>query len=545
MSLLARAETVARAVRDAAGATSVEVVLHRPEVSLGVPVLEVEVRIERPLPSAAAPTPVVPAATPEPAPAPAPSPSRSGTDFDAVLDGRGGAASVVPGTLAGITGGALSAGSAGGAPAAPAVAASAARTPDQGATVRTPHPGAADEPEDLGPEDLEPDDGAPEDVGPEAAEPAGDDGDDAVDDAQPDGGWGVTSSTAAAAPDVVQEHPSEHVADEPVHVEPEPDESRADGAADERPLVEPDLVPLGATLVAGGGGVPVSPGEPASEPEPPANATDGDDEPDGADAAAAAPAPAVAPQPRRPSAEAPLPARLVLSSRGDAARADLAGALRELRAAAGLDVGDVSPLARTSTAGGDLHSAVVAVTTTLGPRELTSFLEGLRAVRDGVDAEILTVGDLVGVHDDVELPCREPPRARPCSSRGRTSTRRRSCRAWAAAPSSCSPRPRPTARPCAGSPSTGSSDGAGGADLMDRTRPSTLAVLAVVAGCVTVLAVRWADRAGWLVPAAPSRSCCCSPSPRWCSSSADACGASSPGARRWTPWPPPASRRWR
>ncbi|WP_146197099.1 hypothetical protein [Serinibacter arcticus] len=403
-SLLARAEGVAGAVRDAVDVDAVEVTLHRPEASLGVPVLDVEVSIRRPRrvvaheggAVAAAATPSV-SATPVEAPAPVSAP-------------------VVP--------------------SAPAPVA-----------VPTPVPVA---PVPLAPVpvvelDADDDTSHPEadalEAEPAAVEPVEDRGDRAEHDAAPDfdslvsgrgvaqhhvpgtlagitGGAlgagalaaGATAASAAPASPVPVLAPSGATAGssdlepevgslrEAAAVEPAPADELA--PADE-PEIEPEIdqADLGTT-------VRTLPPEIADELAPAPAAEPGPDpEPEPGPASDLVPPTALqAVQSRRPSVDAPLPARLVLSGRGGAAQTELAGTVRALGAAAGIEVTGVSPLARTTTRGGDLHSAVVTVRTTLGPGDLAEAITLASASRSGVEVEILTVGDLVGVHDGVELP---------------------------------------------------------------------------------------------------------------------------------------------
>lgn len=420
-TLLPRAEGVAQAVRDAVDVTSVEVTLHRPEVGLGVPVLDVELTIVRPraVPAgsgAGAPVDADVFAQAVPAPGPAvddaqpfepaaedPSDadhtarhaSRAGGPFDDVLTGRGVAAPHASGTLAGITGGALAAGglgavggaAAGGAASSPAAPGASGvlgapsavdLEPDPSATtVRTPHPAVGD------------------DV----------DGDDADrDDTDPDDDVRATAAEAGLAPDP----DAEHVFQAPTAIEPEV-EPESDSDSDsglEFDLAEHDDVePAPASAVA----------EPVPDPSAATALAAAVEEDDAVartsvgwggpgDDAHATTLPPTAMQARRPSADAPLPALVVLSGRGASAQNELAGAVRAIGTAAGLDVTGVSPLARTTTGAGDLHTAVVAVRTTLGPGDLAQALSAVSSSRPSIEAEILAVGDLVGVHDDVELP---------------------------------------------------------------------------------------------------------------------------------------------
>ena len=408
-TLLPRAEGVAQAVRDAVDVTSVEVTLHRPEVGLGVPVLDVELTIVRPRvvpagpgpgPGAGAGVPVdadvfaqaVPAAGPavddpqpfEPA-AEDPSDadhtarhaSRAGGPFDDVLTGRGVAAPHASGTLAGITGGALAAGGLGVAgptsgTAAPAAsgdlgAASAADLePDPSATtVRTPHPAVVD---DVDGDDTDRDD----------------------DDVR------ATAAEAGLAPDPHAEHVFQAPAEVEPEVEPDLTQDHAEG----------DDVEATPASAEGDAGVDASAGTALAaaveEDDAVARTSVGRGAPE--DGTHVTTVPPTAVQPRRPSADAPLPALVVLSGRGASAQNELAGAVRAIGTAAGLDVTGVSPLARTTTGAGDLHTAVVAVRTTLGPGDLVQALSAVSSSRPSIEAEILAVGDLVGVHDDVELP---------------------------------------------------------------------------------------------------------------------------------------------
>lgn len=78
--------------------------------------------------------------------------------------------------------------------------------------------------------------------------------------------------------------------------------------------------------------------------------------------------------------------------------------MRALRVAAGIDVGDVSPLARLVTGAGDLHSAVIAIETTLGPGDLQRAVSDVSGQVPDISVEILTLGEQVGEFDGVELP---------------------------------------------------------------------------------------------------------------------------------------------
>ena len=147
----------------------------------------------------------------------------------------------------------------------------------------------------------------------------------------------------------------------------------------------------------------------------PALAEPGPDLTDAAAAAAAAAAdddadadePALSPTfavARRPSIDAPLPALLVLTGTGARAKEELAGAVGAIASAAGVDLEAVSPLARTTVVGGDTHTAVIRVRTTLEPAALALALRDAVERRDGVKAEMLSIEGMLGVFDGIELP---------------------------------------------------------------------------------------------------------------------------------------------
>lgn len=273
-SLLARSEGVAQAVRDAVEVEAVEVTLHRPEATLGVPVLDVELSIRRPAAVPAAVAEVVEVAEVVPAAAPLP----------------------------------------------------------------------------VEPEPVEP-------------EP----------DAEPEPVLAVPALDAIELPAPL---PVPVPVVEPVPVLPSLAAAEPD---DDLPPADLDATTVRADRALLAADVP----------------SDDDDEPI---------VPPTAMQPRRPSQDSPVPALLVLSGRGGSAQVELAGAVRGLGAAAGLEITGVSPLARTTTGGGDLHSAVISVRSTLGPGDLAETAALVAAGRTGVEIELLTVGDLLGVHDGVELP---------------------------------------------------------------------------------------------------------------------------------------------
>ncbi|WP_454300959.1 hypothetical protein [Salana multivorans] len=106
---------------------------------------------------------------------------------------------------------------------------------------------------------------------------------------------------------------------------------------------------------------------------------------------------------RRPSAAAPLPGLLVLSSTANDGKAQLTSVVAALRAASGIAITDVSPLARILTGGGNLYSAIVAITTTQAPGELAAICQDACAGQDA-EAEILTIEGMVGEFDGVALP---------------------------------------------------------------------------------------------------------------------------------------------
>lgn len=142
-------------------------------------------------------------------------------------------------------------------------------------------------------------------------------------------------------------------------------------------------------------------------------------------AAAPPPPPAVeaAPEPepegdlfdQRP--ERPTSAILALGANLGDAQKTLVKAIRDIASIAGVELVDVSPLARTAPVGPqqpDFYNCVVRVLTTLTPREL------LRAGNEiendhgrernehwgprTLDIDIITYGNLVGMSDDLELP---------------------------------------------------------------------------------------------------------------------------------------------
>lgn len=154
--------------------------------------------------------------------------------------------------------------------------------------------------------------------------------------------------------------------------------------------------PVGAPLVP-----PIPPVSSPAEPAPLAAAPIAPDQED-VDPAGSLSESAPQPPQRRSGADAATSGYLVLSGRGADARRGLTDAVAALRAAAGIDVADVSPLARLVSGAGDLHSAVVSIQTTLSPGELASAVAAVG--QPDVTVEVLTLDDMVGEFDGVELP---------------------------------------------------------------------------------------------------------------------------------------------
>ncbi|GIG35389.1 2-amino-4-hydroxy-6-hydroxymethyldihydropteridine diphosphokinase [Cellulomonas pakistanensis] len=116
--------------------------------------------------------------------------------------------------------------------------------------------------------------------------------------------------------------------------------------------------------------------------------------------------------------EAPVEVVLAIGSNLGAAQDTLRDAVADLAAVPGLEVVDVSALARTAPVGGpeqpDFLNAVLVARTTLSPRDLlraTSEVERRhgreRLVRWGprtLDVDIIVYGDVSAVTDDLELP---------------------------------------------------------------------------------------------------------------------------------------------
>lgn len=95
---------------------------------------------------------------------------------------------------------------------------------------------------------------------------------------------------------------------------------------------------------------------------------------------------------------------VVISSTQPSGRGDLVGAVAALRTAAGIEVGEISPLARLSAGTNDLYCAVVSIETPLGPARLVAALREVAARRPGMRAELLELGGIVGEAEGVTLP---------------------------------------------------------------------------------------------------------------------------------------------
>lgn len=95
---------------------------------------------------------------------------------------------------------------------------------------------------------------------------------------------------------------------------------------------------------------------------------------------------------------------VVISSTQPSGRGDLVGAVAALRTAAGIEVGEISPLARLSAGTNDLYCAVVTIETPLGPARLVAALGEVAAQRPGTRAELLELGGIVGEAEGVTLP---------------------------------------------------------------------------------------------------------------------------------------------
>jgi dihydroneopterin aldolase / 2-amino-4-hydroxy-6-hydroxymethyldihydropteridine diphosphokinase len=166
------------------------------------------------------------------------------------------------------------------------------------------------------------------------------------------------------------------------------------------------VLPLAAVPVPGDLDLPPAP--PGSVPSDPADAWDADEVVEAelvADALDAAP-------------DAPVEVVLAIGSNLGAAQDTLRDAVADLAAVPGLEVLDVSALARTAPVGGpeqpDFLNAVLIARTTLSPRDLlraTSEVERRhgreRLVHWGprtLDVDIIVYGDVSAVTDDLELP---------------------------------------------------------------------------------------------------------------------------------------------
>ncbi|WP_281860068.1 hypothetical protein [Salana multivorans] len=106
---------------------------------------------------------------------------------------------------------------------------------------------------------------------------------------------------------------------------------------------------------------------------------------------------------RRPSRSAPLPGLLVLSSTVSDGKQQLAGVVGALRAASAITVTDVSPLARTVRGGGELYTAIVAISTTQPPLELEAMCQDAVVGRQA-EVEVLSIEGMVGEFNGVTLP---------------------------------------------------------------------------------------------------------------------------------------------
>uniref|UniRef100_UPI001010F593 2-amino-4-hydroxy-6- hydroxymethyldihydropteridine diphosphokinase n=1 Tax=Cellulomonas endophytica TaxID=2494735 RepID=UPI001010F593 len=114
----------------------------------------------------------------------------------------------------------------------------------------------------------------------------------------------------------------------------------------------------------------------------------------------------------------PVPVVLAIGANLGAAQETLRRAVGDLDAVPGLEVLEVSPLARTAAVGGpdqpDYLNAVLLARTTLAPRELLRATQGVEAAHGRVrlerwgprtlDVDIVTYGRLVAAADDLELP---------------------------------------------------------------------------------------------------------------------------------------------
>lgn len=166
------------------------------------------------------------------------------------------------------------------------------------------------------------------------------------------------------------------------------------------------VLPLAAVPVPGDLDLPPAP--PGPVPSDPADAWDADEVVEAelvADALDAAP-------------DAPVEVVLAIGSNLGAAQDTLRDAVADLAAVPGLEVVDVSALARTAPVGGpeqpDFLNAVLIARTTLSPRDLlraTSEVERRhgreRLVHWGprtLDVDIIVYGDVSAVTDDLELP---------------------------------------------------------------------------------------------------------------------------------------------
>lgn len=406
-TLLERAERIAAAVHGVdASLANVTVVLNRPEASLGVPIQAVEVTIERPGSGAAAGVirgeavaPAAIAAAAPPAAVPVASEFETGNDDDAAEPPAEQAAAGAQPVAA----------HAGALPVADPVPVTAPPRPPVPPTVVPPvvlAPVAPSRVQAREPADLDADAAAwiPE---PESA-------------SVPVPAWPRVSAAAPSAPawspqaprlpdDVAAEEEAFDLAEDPY--------DGHDAAAASAPAGP--AAPAPAAPAA-----PAPAAEPAGEPDDELDA-EIDDELDARldtghdDAAEAdadldvdavnlahldvAPVEVAAIPVRRPSASAPLSGLLVISSTASDGKAQLAAVVGAAHAASGLTVTDVSPLARTATPGGSLFSAILAITTTLGPGELAATCLDLVAGR-AADAEILALEGLVGEVDGVTLP---------------------------------------------------------------------------------------------------------------------------------------------
>ncbi|CAM3562810.1 2-amino-4-hydroxy-6-hydroxymethyldihydropteridine diphosphokinase [Isoptericola cucumis] len=170
------------------------------------------------------------------------------------------------------------------------------------------------------------------------------------------------------------------------------------------PVVEPVAEPFASSAEPAGAPAAVVAAEPVPVPVP-----------------AAPPVPAVDPLDAAP--EQPVEAVLALGANLGDAQVTLREAVTDIDRVPGVQVTDVSPLARTAAVGGpeqpDFLNAVLIVRTTLAPRDLLRALQDVEdqhgRVRDErwgprtLDVDIVQYGTLTSTEPDLELP---HPRAR-------------------------------------------------------------------------------------------------------------------------------------